>query len=169
MEYPKNEMKKLSNPRLKPETRKKILTVIAGHGKACFDLVFTRYFQNFPSEDKQIIIDGIEPFYAYYLLIRHNQLIEPLGTEFFSKVLIKLFQHNHFEYIKFLIEQYAQSELTVLSEPILLNLFFNLIIEYNNCYATKFIYENEMKSIIPEEFRQDMESLYIISKLSGDC
>lgn len=157
-------LKKLSNPRLRPETRRNLIWKVIMDEKICFDLTTYPCFDKFSRRDKTLVIQHMEPYYLYRAM--NNCFVR--GRDINTIKLMLFFvakdpiTHMYFKYI---INGFGNVT-TILDNEELKTLFFKLIIKYNIKQAIIVLSWPKNQHKIPDEFKDKILALQIINELS---
>jgi len=157
-------LKKLSNPRLKPETRRKLIQDVITDEKLSYDLANYPCFEKFPRRDKVLVIKHMKEYYLYHAM--NNTYFR--GGNIKTVKLMLLFMAK--EQTKFMTFKYIISNVgvinTILDNKELKDLFFKLIIKYNVRQAISFLFLPEYQYIMPDKYKDKLLALYVANQLT---
>ena len=132
-------LKKLSNPRLRPETRRKLIWDVIVDEKLCYDLTTYPCFENFPRRDKVLILRHVGPYYLYHTMNNTYHRGGDLKTVKLALFFLARNQITHM-YFKYIISDFGKVK-TILDNEELKTLFFKLIIKYRIVDIQTFLLE----------------------------
>lgn len=157
-------LKKLSNPRLRPETRRKLILDVITDEKLCFDLTMYSCFEKCSRHDKILVIKSLGFNYLYHAM---NNTYHRNGNLKTVKLMLFFLAKNpetHM-YFKYIISGYGDIK-TILDNDELKTLFFKLVIKYNIRQAIIISFWPSNQHKIPDEFKDKLFALHIANKLS---